>query len=121
MPPGAIIVLVKASDITDQAFLDAIRTVHKERWGNKPLWIGASIWDIAAVLDGHPEWIGGHEATDGSVRIPVKVVRAKARALVRRGLIDGCADHDCRGDFEIRAEALAAYAARQAAGGNLQG
>jgi hypothetical protein len=113
---------VKAADIADDAFLDAIRTVHRDRWGGNPQWIGASIWDVSAVLDGHPEWVGGPEVTDGvSVQIPVKVVRAKAKALIRRGLIDGCASHDCRGDFEIREEALAAYAARQAAGGNLRG
>ena len=92
---------MKAAGIADEAFLGAIRTVHRERWGGNPQWIGASIWDIAAVLDGHRSWVGGQEATDGSVQIPLKVVRAKARALVRRGLIDGCASHDCRGDFEI--------------------
>jgi hypothetical protein len=34
------------------------------------------------------------------VQIPEKIVRAKARALVRRRLIDGCTC-GCRGDFEI--------------------
>ena len=92
---------MKAADISVDAFLDAIRTVHRERWGGNPQWIGASIWDIAAVLDGHPEWIGETPATDGSVQTPEKVVRAKAKKLIRRGLIDGCADHKCRGDFEI--------------------
>jgi hypothetical protein len=95
---------VKAADISDGSFLDAVRTVHRERWGNNPQWIGASIWDIAAVLDGHPEWCGGAEATDGvSVQIPEKIVRAKAKRLVRRGLIDGCAC-GCRGDFLIKAD-----------------
>jgi hypothetical protein len=94
---------VKTADITDEALLDAIRTVHRVRWGEGPAWTGASKWDIAAVLDGHPEWCGKPEATDGSVSIPVKVVRAKAAKLVRRGLLDGCCDCDCRGDFMIRA------------------
>jgi len=105
---------VKAADIADEAFLDAIRTVHRERWEScgvddeHPLgadnshWIGASLWDIAAVLDGHPEWVGQPEATDEhSVQIPEKLVRAKAKKLVRRGLVDGCALHECRGDFTI--------------------
>jgi hypothetical protein len=92
---------MKLADIADEAFLDAIRTVHRERWDNNPLWIGASIWDIAAVLDGHPEWTGGSGATDGPVQIPLEAVRAKASDIVKRGLIDGCADHNCRGDFEI--------------------
>lgn len=98
---------VKASDITDEAFLDAIRTIHRIRYSGNPQWIGASIWDIAAVLDGHPEWAGQRQATDGSVQFPEKVIRAKAKRLVKRGLVDGCTC-GCRGDFEIREEALAA-------------
>lgn len=104
---------MKAAGITDEAFLDAIRTVHRERWGSRgvtaatPLgvdnihWIGASRWDIAAVLDGHPEWCGRAEATDGfSVQIPAWVVLAKAKSLERRGLIAGCCC-GCRGDFQV--------------------
>jgi hypothetical protein len=101
------------SDITDEALLDAICVVHKVRWkssgvtastplgADNMLWIGASIWDVAAVLDGHPEWCGQPEATNGSVQIPEKAVRAKVRNLIRRGLVNGCASHDCRGDFTI--------------------
>jgi hypothetical protein len=92
---------MKAADISDEAFLDAIRVVHRDRWGSKAIWIGASIWDVAAVLDGHPAWIGERPATDGSVQVPEKVVRAKAKRLIKRGLIDGCAC-GCRGDFRIR-------------------
>lgn len=108
---------MKAADIADEAFLDAIRAVHSGRWESAgaddahPLgtdnshWIGASIWDIAAVLDGHPEWAGQPEATDGhSVSLPEKVVRAKARKLIQRGLVDGCGGaHECRGDYTIAA------------------
>jgi len=103
-----------AKDISDEAFLDAIRTVHRVRWESKgvtadrplgtdnPYWIGASRWDIACVLEGHPEWCGQAEATDDeSVTIPEKVVLAKAKRLIRRGLIDGCGC-GCRGDFQIR-------------------
>jgi len=108
---------MKAADISDEAFLDAIRTVHRVRHHDNPQWIGASIWDIAATLEGHPEWCGQSQATDGSVQIPEKVVRAKARRLVKRGLVDGCTC-GCRGDFEIREEARAAYAARQSAAGS---
>jgi hypothetical protein len=92
------------SDITDEELLDAIRVVWKSKGvtastppgADNMLWVGASIWDIAAVLDGHPEWCGQPEATNGSVQIPAETVRAKARNLV-----DGCASHDCRGDFTI--------------------
>jgi hypothetical protein len=88
---------VKASDITDEAFLAAIGTVLRKRPGIAGL--GANRWDIAAVLDGHPEWVGLVQATDGtSVSIPEKVVLAKAKRLVQRGLIGGC-PCGCRGDF----------------------
>jgi hypothetical protein len=93
---------MKTADITDEAFLDAIRTVHRVRWDSRPTWIGASVWDLAAVLGGHPEWCGQPEATNGSVTVPVKVVRAKAAKLVRRGLIDGCGNCACRGDYMVR-------------------
>lgn len=98
---------MKAADISDDAFLDAIRTVHRVRWGGNPQWIGASVWDVAAVLDGHPEWAGERQATDGSVQIPEKVVRAKAKRLITRGFVDGCAC-GCRGDFTAVEGALTA-------------
>ena len=100
---------MKVADISDEAFLGAIRTVHRVRWDNRPTWIGASIWDVTAVLDGHPEWCGKPEATDGSVAIPEKVVRAKAKRLIRRGLVTGCTC-GCRGDFEITSEFIEANA-----------
>lgn len=88
---------MKASDITDEAFLSAISTVLRKRPGIAGL--GASRWDIGAVLDGHPEWAGLVQATDGtSAGIPEKVVLAKAKRLVQRGLISGCGC-GCRGDF----------------------
>lgn len=105
---------MKAADISDEAFLDAIRTVHRVRWESKgvsakeplgtdnPYWIGASRWDVAAVLAGHPEWCGQSEATDGvSVPLPENVVLAKVKRLIKRGLVEGCTC-GCRGDFQIR-------------------
>ena len=101
---------MKCADISDEAFLDAIRTVHRVRWNDNPQWIGASIWDIGAVLGGHPEWCGQPEATQDELAVfPEKVVRAKAKRLIKRGLIDGCAC-GCRGDFEIMSEHIAANA-----------
>lgn len=105
--------ITAAKDISDEAFLDAIRTVHRVRWESKgvtdatPLgtdnshWIGASIWDVGAVLGGHPAYVGQAEATrDELTGVPEKVVRAKAKRLIQRGLIDGCVC-GCRGDFQI--------------------
>lgn len=104
---------MKAAGISDEAFLDAIRTVHRVRSESRGVtaehppgtdnlyWIGASRWDIACVLQGHPEWCGTERATDGeSVTIPEGVVLAKAKRLVRGGLVEGCCC-GCRGDFVI--------------------
>lgn len=98
---------MKAADITDEAFLGAIDVVHRDRWESAPVWIGANRWDIACVLDGRAEAIGGVEATiPPPGGIPQKVIRAKAKRLIGRGLINGCAC-GCRGDFERIAVAAA--------------
>lgn len=89
---------MKAADITDEAFLSAVDDVCQLRWGG--VGIGASRWDVAAVLSGHPEDVG--VSVVDYPGMPDKVVLAKARKLVRRGLVDGCAC-GCRGDF-TRAE-----------------
>ena len=67
---------MKAADIADIVFL---RLVRLKRYG-----MGASRWDVGEELQQFPE----------------KVVLAKARGLIRRGLISGCAC-GCRGDFEL--------------------
>jgi hypothetical protein len=90
---------VKASDITDEAFLAAIDEacrVRTEVEGGNP-WTSATRWDVAAVLAGHPEHVGG--PPQEYPNMPEKVVLAKAKRLIRRGLVDGCAC-GCRGDFE---------------------
>lgn len=69
---------VKASDIPDQTFLDTVRACGRGRSG----W--AMEWDVTARL-GYPR----------------KVVLAKARKLIKRGLMDGCAC-GCRGDWVPR-------------------
>lgn len=101
-----------ARDISDQAFLDAVRTVCEIRWDGQYGY--ASRWDIAMVLGGltdqYRQWC---EVTDARgfdagrdlfvydvPGVPEKVLLAKAKRLIKRGLIDGCAC-GCRGDFEI--------------------
>lgn len=106
---------VKAADITDEAFVDAIHTVETLR----PRAM-VSRWDVGYVLGGqrgYVEAVGAVEAADDRGTptgppavyppmpepvIPEKIVLAKARKLIRRGVIDGCAC-GCRGDFEIPA------------------
>lgn len=107
--------LVKASDITDSAFIDAVLFCCAEREMSV-----ATRWDVTAVLAGHPEDVGGGPRDYPGM--PWKVVLAKARSLIRRGLIDGC-DCGCRGDFKVKppsavdemAEMIRATAADQAA------
>lgn len=77
-----------ARDIPDEAFLDAVRRAAKGSCATR--------WDIGSALAGLPV------PTDFSTEppIPEKVVLAKARRLIKRGLIDGrCCG--CRGDFRI--------------------
>lgn len=77
---------MKASDITD---LDLIRAVneaaHQAWWPNGPQPPPSGRWVC--------RWDLGHLGPD-------KVVLAKARRLIRRGLMDGC-DCGCRGDFVL--------------------
>ena len=69
--------MVKASDIPDSDFLASIQR-HSSN-------IGASIGRIEADFPASPP----------------KVVLAKARSLLKRGLISGCGC-GCRGDFRIK-------------------
>lgn len=85
---------MKCSDIGADRFIAAVETVIALRE------LPASRWDVGAVLDGHPEWVGQPEAIDGgSASVPENLVRAKARKLIRRKLLTGCWC-GCRGNFE---------------------
>ena len=83
---------MKAADITNEAFLAAVQTAAQIR-GHR----SATRWDVAAVLAGHPEDVG--QGPQNYPAMPEKVVLAKARRLIRRRILDGCAC-GCRGDFE---------------------
>lgn len=86
-----------ARDIPNQLFLDAMAVASAER-ARESGWIrpmGAFVWDVTAVL------ATGHIANsfdDPAPGVPLKVVLAKARRLINRGVITGCAC-GCRGDF----------------------
>lgn len=100
---GAMSARMQAKDIADTDFLTAIDTVKNLRDQTRyPIrTLGASIWDITAVLAGHPDDVllvdGARERWDYD-DMPRKVVQAKAKSLIRRGLADGCTC-GCRGDF----------------------
>lgn len=95
---------MKAADITDEAFVEAVATVRAIR----PSALGASLWDVSAALDGRFDYVRAIAAARTrdecpampEPAIPLKVVLAKARKLIRRGLLTGCAC-GCRGEFEV--------------------
>jgi hypothetical protein len=95
--------MVKAADIPDVELLAAIAEVTRRRTdaSGAPWGLGANRWDIGWVLSGYE---GLAQFTDPApeMRYPEKVVLAKARSLVRRGLLLGC-PCGCRGDFEVPA------------------
>lgn len=76
---------IQAKDIPDDEFIAAVAAVSVEtakRWGHKDAW--ANRFDVAEKL-GFPE----------------KVVLAKARAVIKKGRMEGCTC-GCRGDFDLR-------------------
>lgn len=77
--------LVKAADISDADFVAAVAAIQRD----KGMWANTSEVQDRLGAD-----------------IPVKVVLAKARRLIRRGVITGCAC-GCRGDFEVAEGAVA--------------
>ncbi|MFC8182421.1 hypothetical protein ACFULT_26415 [Rhodococcus sp. NPDC057297] len=88
-----------ARDIPDIDFLAAVEEAIRRRPN-----IPATRWDVERVL-------GGLESDPtftvvGDVPgVPSKVVLAKARRLIRRGLLDGC-ECGCRGDFLVTARGV---------------
>jgi hypothetical protein len=96
--------VMKASDILDEVFVKSVTEAIRRRNLRSPtpghVWTTATRWDVTAVLAGHPELVGSGEAHRDFPGLPPKVVLAKAKKLLRRGVIDGCAC-GCRGDFEV--------------------
>lgn len=82
----------KAADIPDGEFVAAVQEAQRRRGHTS-----ATRWDVAWVLSGHPGETS-FAADAPALRYPEKVVLAKAKTLVRRGIIDGCCC-GCRGDF----------------------
>ena len=73
----------KAADIDDAEFLRAVDGFESDgQWGTERRWV--SIWELEPVFPA----------------MPAKVVAAKFRQLLKRGLIDGC-PCGCRGDLHL--------------------
>lgn len=82
---------MQCKDIPDDAFLDAVRRTPGVRGDMAPeAW--RMRWEVQAELE------------KGLGPIPEKLFLAKARRLGRRGLLGGCTDCSCRGDYHIAAE-----------------
>jgi hypothetical protein len=92
-------------DISDEVFLAAVDEAIRVRSGDdeRP-WSWATRWDVAAVLAGHPGDVGGSPVE--YAEMPERLLLAKARRLIMRGLLDGCAC-GCRRSFS-RPEAVPA-------------
>ena len=90
---------MQAKDINDAAFIKAVETAAGLRGFDI-----ATRWDVAMVLGGHEDAVG--KATLDVPEFPDKVILAKARKLIRRGLITGCIC-GCRGYFELTLEGRA--------------
>jgi len=97
--PGTVRIR-KCSDIPDLVFLAAIDECCRLRTepGDRYPYTMATRWDVAAILAGHLEDVGGTPRDYPGV--PEKVVMAKATKLDKRKLISGCGC-GCRGDFEV--------------------
>lgn len=93
----------QCKDIPNEEFLNAVEEIIAYR---QSTW--ALRQEVTAVLAGHPYlvppkggWPAGlHVQVDYDQLIPQKLIIAKARKLIRRGLLTGCYC-GCRGDFEL--------------------
>lgn len=96
---------VKCAEISDETFLAAVDEAARLRG-----FYSATRWDVACVLANRPDLVGVVEGEERSTQdfpqMPPKLVLAKARKLIRRGLVTGCAC-GCRGDF-LRAQVATA-------------
>lgn len=92
----AVVNLVHARDIKTIDFLAGIR------YGQSAGLPYSNRWHVAEYLETKGYRAAGTWGGDEQVKVPQRLVLAKARRLLKQGLIDGCAC-GCRGDFELRA------------------
>lgn len=82
---------MQCKDIPDEVFLDAVRRTPGYDGSTKPdVW--RMRWNVQAELE---KELGP---------IPENLFLAKARRLGRRGLLGGCTECTCRGDYHIAAD-----------------
>jgi hypothetical protein len=84
-------------DIPDGVFLAAVdEAIRLRSEDDERQWLWATRWDVAAVLASRPEDVGGSPVE--YAEMPERLLLAKAKRLIERGLLDGCAC-GCRGDL----------------------
>lgn len=92
---------MQCKDIANEDFLNAVRTASRLSGGG---W--AMAWDVGCVLAGNPEHVtmtSPHRDSPTGECFPWRLLKAKARKLIDKGLLKGCAC-GCRGDYYIPGE-----------------
>lgn len=72
--------MAQAKDISDAVAFEALKTVRGK--------------------NGAPDWSALSDVQEQLIQFPPKVVLAKLRSMIKRGILRGCAC-GCRGDFEL--------------------
>lgn len=95
----------RASDIPDEAVLEAVRACNEARCEGDETWgwhSGRPGYKEADDIedDAQPHWAIRWDIGKALNDPPEKVLLAKLKNLVKRGKLDGCAC-GCRGDFTI--------------------
>lgn len=84
-------IVMQAKDIPDDLFIQAVAecsVAQAAEWSFDTAWCNR--FDVE-------KWLSEHLGFE----VPWKVVVAKARAMIRKGRMDGCTC-GCRGDFDLR-------------------
>jgi hypothetical protein len=89
-PPAWHDYSVKAADISDDVFIEAVAATAPSHPGMT--W--RSRWSVRETLE---QKLG--------IEIPEKLFLAKARKLGLKGKLLGCTNCDCRGDYHLPGEA----------------
>jgi hypothetical protein len=91
---------VKAADIPDDAILDIVRMFNEGRQPPQTLTWKHRDDMPDQILEPAPAWCLIWDLEERLPQYPRKVIMAKCRSLIRRGLLTGCTC-GCRGDFEL--------------------
>lgn len=97
----------QAKDIDDRFFLECVKWCSHEPSPPLP-WASSHVCE---PYDHFPHWVFTWNLECLMPMFPPEVILAKARAMLKRGLLTGCGC-GCRGDFELTADGHAALEPR---------